>query len=195
MALSRLSDLGAKPSLVLALHEEFHRTLLAMSARQDADLSENRSLGDYEQVAGAKAGSLFRLGCRAGALIAGAPVDVAARYGDFGYNLGVVVQMWNDLQGLAGLRGKGDAGQQRALPILAELAAEEIVAGPRPDEGQVGSLYTLVRIQVFHRRATEALARCPNAGRLSLFLDAYGTSHLVEKGQQAMSQQGEENGR
>ncbi|MCL7455474.1 MAG: polyprenyl synthetase family protein [Anaerolineae bacterium] len=195
LALSRLSDLKLEPSLVLALHEEFHRTLFDMSAGQDADLRDDRSLHDYEQIAGAKSGSLFRLGCRAGALVAGAPVDVAGRYGDFGYNLGVVAQMWNDLQGLAGLRGKGDAGQQRALPTLAQQAAEEMAAGPSPEAGQVGSLYTLVRIQVFHRRATEALARCPEPGRLSLFLDAYGMRHLVEKAQQTTSQQGEENAR
>jgi geranylgeranyl pyrophosphate synthase len=193
--LSHLSDLGAEPSLVLALHEEFHRTLFDMSAGQDADLREDQSLNDYEQVAGAKSGSLFRLGCRAGAMVAGAPRDVAGRYGDFGYSLGVVVQMWNDLQGLAGVRGKGDAQQQRALPILAEQAAEEMAAGSWPAEGQVGAVYTLVRIQVFHRRATEALARCPEQGRLSLFLDAYGMRHLVDKVQQTTSQQGEENAR
>lgn len=185
LALSRLSDLGAEPSLVLNLHEEFHRTLLEMSAGQDADLREGLSLNDYEQVAGAKSGSLFRLGCRAGALVAGAPPDVIAQYGDFGYNLGIVAQMWNDLEGLAGVRGKGDAGQQRSLPIVTTQTMERMEPGSSPEKGPVGSLYTLVRLQTFHQRAAEALARCPEEGRLALFLDSYSTRRLVEKTQQA----------
>ena len=184
LALSRLSDLGARPLLVLSLHEEFHRTLLEMSAGQDADLSDDLTLHDYEQVAGAKSGSLFRLGCRAGATVAGAPPSVIAQYGDFGYNLGIVAQMWNDLEGVAGLQGKGDAGQQRSLPILTTQIVEKMSPGSSPEEGQVGPLYTLVRLQIFHQRATEALARCPEEGRLGLFLDNYSTRRLVERAQQ-----------
>lgn len=190
LALGRLADLGAEPSLVLRLHEEFHRTLLQMCAGQDADLAETLSLDDHERVAGAKSGALFRLGCRAGAMVAGASPDVVARYGDFGYNLGIVAQMWNDLEGLAGVQGKGDAEQQRSLPILAAQAVEERGLGPSPEESQVGPLYALVRLQVYHRRAAEALDRCPGAGRLSLFLDLYTTQHLVEKAQSALLEKG-----
>ena len=185
LALSRLSDLGVEPSLVLNLHEEFHRTLLEMSAGQDADLSNDLTLHDYEQVAGAKSGSLFSLGCRAGAMVAGAPPDVIGQYGNFGYNLGIVAQMWNDLEGLAGLQGKGDANQQRSLPIVTMQTIERMEPGSSPEEAPVGSLYTLVRLQIFHQRATEALARCPEEGRLGLFLDNYSTRRLVEKTQQA----------
>jgi AcrR family transcriptional regulator len=181
LTLSRLSDLGAEPSLVLNLHEEFHQTLLDMSAGQDADLSENLSLKDYEQVAGAKSGSLFRLGCRTGAMIAGAAPDVVARYGDYGYNLGIVAQMWNDLEGLSGLQGKGDAGQRRSLPILTTQAVEGMQPSTSPEEEQVGPLYTLVQLQIFHQRTTESLDLCPEKGRLGLFLDSYSTRHLVEK--------------
>jgi geranylgeranyl pyrophosphate synthase len=193
LTLGSLVDLGAEPSLVLSLHEEFHRTLLDMSAGQDADLSEELSLDDYEQVAGAKSGSLFRLGCRAGAMVAGAPPQVVARYGDFGYNLGVVGQMWNDLQGLAGMQGKGDLEQKRSLPILAMQAAEGMQPDPSLEEGQVGPLYALVRLQVFHQRAVEALNQCPEAGRLPLFLDAFGTHRLVQRAERAFTHREEGN--
>jgi geranylgeranyl pyrophosphate synthase len=186
LALGRVSNLGVENSQVLSLHEEFDRTLLHMCAGQDADLAEELSLDDHEVVAGAKSGSLFRLGCWAGAVVAGAPPGVAGRYGEFGYNLGIVAQMWNDLEGLAGVRGKGDAEQERSLPILAAQAVEEMASGSSPKDGQVGPLYALVRLQVFHQRAAEALARCPEAGRLPLFLEAYGTRHLVEKAQQTI---------
>jgi geranylgeranyl pyrophosphate synthase len=187
LALGRLADLGVEVSLILSLHEEFHRTLLQMCAGQDADLAEELTLDDYEQVAGAKSGSLFRLGCRAGALVADAPPDVIAQYGEFGYNLGVVAQMWNDLQGLAGVRGKGDSEQERSLPLLAVRAVQKMQPALSGEGGGVGPLYALVRLQVFHQRAVEALARCPEAGRLPLFLESYATRHLAEKAHQTIS--------
>ena len=195
LALSHLSDLGVAPSLVLELHEEFHRTVLEMSAGQDADLGDDLSLNEYEEVVGAKSGSLFRLGCRAGAMVADAPVQVVAQYGDFGYNLGIVAQMWNDLQGLAGVRGKGDVEQQRSLPILAAQAIEEMRPDRVSESRRAGPLYALVRIQIFHGRAAESLARCPEAGRLPLFLDAYGMDYVVETTQKAISRREEDDAR
>jgi len=170
LVLSRIGNLGAEASLILSLHQEFHQTMLLMCAGQEADLTENLSLDDYERVAGAKSGSLFRL-------------DIVTGYGDFAYNLGIVAQMWNDLQGLSGVQGKGGSDQQRSLPILATQAIKEMASGPSPKEEQIGPLYTLVQLQVFHQRAAAALARCPAAGRLSLFLDIYATAPLVERAQ------------
>jgi geranylgeranyl pyrophosphate synthase len=195
LALGRLAGLGVKASLVMSVQEEFHRTLLHMCAGQDADLSDDLSLDDYERVAGAKSGSLFRLGCWAGAIVARASPEVVAHYDDFGYNVGIVAQMWNDLQGTAGLQGKGDSEQLRSLPILAGQAIEEMQSTLSREDGQVGPLYALVRLQVYHRRATEALEQCPKAGRLSLFLDAYSTRHLVEKAQQTVCHQEGDHGR
>jgi hypothetical protein len=195
LVLGCLADLGAEASLILGLHEEFHRTLLRMCAGQDADLAEELTLENYEPVAGAKSGSLFRLGCRVGAMVAGASPAEVTRYGDLGYNLGVVAQMWNDLEGLAGTRGKADADRQRSLPILARQAFEEMRPGPALEGEPVGPLYALVQLQVYHRRAAEALAQCPAAGRLRLYLDAYAPRHLVEKVQQAVSQRQEDHAR
>ena len=189
-ALGRLAELGVEAPLILELHEEFETTLLHMCAGQDADLSDDLPLDDYEQVARAKSGSLFGLGCRAGALVAGASPELAAQYADFGTNLGIVVQMWNDLEGLMGARGKGDAKHQRTLPLVA-LQAFEGAEQPLQDEGQMGALYTLVQLQVFHQRAAEALARCPAPGRLSIFLDGYSTRRLVEGA--GLAPRGEEN--
>ena len=195
LVLSRLGNLGAEASLILSLHQEFHQTMMLMCAGQEADLTENLSLDDYERVAGAKSGSLFRLGCRAGALVAGARLDIVTGYGDFAYNLGIVAQMWNDLQGLSGVQGKGGSDQRRSLPILASQAIKEMASGPSPKEEQIGPLYALVQLQVFHQRAAAALARCPAAGRLSLFLDIYATAPLVERTKKAVTHPGEHHDR
>jgi geranylgeranyl pyrophosphate synthase len=181
LSLSRLADLGMPATTVLNLKREFELSLLQMCEGQDADLGDDLSLGDYEAVAGAKSGSLFRLGCRAGALVAETPAEVVARYGGFGQALGVLVQVWNDFQGLAGLRGKKDTGHRRALPILAALALDQGEYEPHSAEGRAGELYALVQLQRLHQRAAEALAWCPAPGRLSSFLDDYSPGHLVEK--------------
>jgi geranylgeranyl pyrophosphate synthase len=131
------------------------------------------SLSNYADVAGAKTGSLLRLGCRAGAILAGASDETIARYGDFGQNLGILAQAWNDLFGLAGLGGKRDIDHSRTLPILAALALDGPGHEPGSAEGQAGQLYALTQIHSLYRQAGETLARCPAQGHLGLFLDGY----------------------
>lgn len=190
LALSRLDNLGVEAEVILHLQREFHLVLLHMSAGQYADLDDDLSLDDYEAVAGAKSGTLSRLGCRAGAIITGAPAQVICLYGDFGYNLGILDQVWNDLRGAAGVQGKRDADHRRALPHLAAQALDPAAAVPQPAEEQAGQLYTLVQLQAYHQRAAEALAKCPAPGRLPLFLDRYSPHPLIERASQAVSPRG-----
>lgn len=197
LTVTRLADLGVEPALVLALRQEFETTLLQMSAGQHADLANDRSLDDYQAVAGAKSGALFSLGCRTGAVVAGASAETVERYGNFGYILGILVQVWNDVFGLAGLKGKKDAEQQRALPILASKAVDQGLepGGYQPEsiEGQTGQLYAVLQLGILHQRTAEALAKCPTAGSLPLFLDEYDPSRLVEiMGQSHMRHEGDD---
>jgi geranylgeranyl pyrophosphate synthase len=184
LAVAHLAKLGVQPASVLALQWEFELALLRMTEGQHADLSDDLALDDYETVAGAKSGALLRLGCRAGTLVAGASAEIAGCYGEFGYRLGILAQVWNDVRGLAGVLGKKDAEHRRALPILAALAVEPGPGGMEHHSesvrGQVGHLYTLLQLSLCHQRASEALARCPESGRLSCFLDEYDPGRLVE---------------
>jgi len=183
LTVTRLADLGVEPALVLALRQEFETTLLHMSAGQHADLSNDLSLDDYEAVAGAKSGALFRLGCRTGAMVAGASAETVECHGDFGYNLGILVQVWNDVFGMAGLKGKKDAEEQQALPILASKAVGQDLepGGYQPDsiEGQTGQLYAVLQLGILYQRTAEALAKCPAAGSLPRLLAEYDPSRLV----------------
>lgn len=184
LTLSHLVHLGAEPGLVIALQREFEVTLLHMSAGQYADLGDELSLDDYETVAGAKSGALLRLGCRAGAIVAGGSAEIVERYGEFGYNLGILVQVWNDIFGLAGVEGKNDADHQRALPVLAAKAVDQCVERSeyRPDSVgvQTGQLYTVLQLGLLYQRTSEALGRCPAAGSLPRFLDQYDPGRLAE---------------
>jgi hypothetical protein len=120
----------------------------------------------------------LRLGCRAGAMVAGAAAEDVWRYGDFGQALGILAQAWNDVYGITGAGGKRDVEQSRSLPILATSALDPARYEPGSTSGQVGQLYALTQIQLLHGRAAEALARCPAPGRLGLFLDVYSFDRL-----------------
>ena len=181
LSLIRLTDLGTEPAMILSLQKEFSLTLLHMCAGQHADLNDEVSLDTYETVAGAKSGSLLRLGCRAGAMIAGASADAVTCYGDYGHSLGILAQAWNDLHGLAGVGGKKDIGRSSTLPILAALALDRTQYQPHSSEGKAGQLFALTQLQTLHRRAVEALARCPAPGSLTVFLDMYSPNQLFER--------------
>jgi hypothetical protein len=180
LSLTRLADLGIEPAKILNLQKEFSLTVLYMCEGQHADLSDDVSLSDYGETVGAKTGSLLSLGCRAGAMVAEADAETVASYGEFGYELGVLAQVWNDLYGLAGTGGKRDVGHSRTLPILAALAMDGMHYQPDSAEGQAGQLYALAQFQLLHQRAAEALARCPAPGRLATFLDVYSMNHLLQ---------------
>ena len=175
------------PPVVVELQRGFADTLLYMVTGQHADLGDDLDLGDYQAVAEAKTGSLFRLGAWCGAVVAGASAAVAERYGAFGEALGLLIQAWNDLYGLEGVLGKEDVGHQRSLPILAALAMaggdgppDEVLVGSA--EGEGGRLYALVQAELLHQVASDALAFCPAPGRLALFLDSYSTGRLLAGG-------------
>jgi geranylgeranyl pyrophosphate synthase len=186
LTLGRLTEIGPPVPGILDLQREFHLTLLRMCEGQSADLSSGLSVGEYESAAGAKSGALFRLGCQAGAMIAGASPESVAWYGGLGDHLGILIQAWNDLQGMFGKQGKDDVHRQRALPILAALALRTAPYEGESESGQAGLLYSLVKLHVFYQRCVEALARCPEPGDLALFPDSYSPERLRAKLQEAV---------
>ena len=181
-ALSDLPRLGVSASLALALLDDFGRTTLRMSAGQHADLAAQNtvdlSLEQYRAIMAAKSGSFFALACRAGVMLATEDSRRVACCAEFGYNLGMLVQISDDLVGLleSGQRNDLAAGQQ-TLPILYALN----VASPRqrvvlqqlllqaPGDAEaetearqiiiaLGALaYLLVETQAHRRRAEDAL--------------------------------------
>jgi hypothetical protein len=176
----RLQELGNVPdATILKVSDEFSRAALETAAGQDADLSGNLSLEDYPVVAAAKTGAQWGLATRAGALIAGADPEIVDRYGEFGRALGVLFQGWNDLYGLSGIGGKQDREHGRSLAMLAALRMGQDRMLDRSQELLGGQLYTIVQIEMLHRRAAEALDRCPEGGKLGLFLDELAVQKVL----------------
>ncbi len=182
-ALADLPRLGVSASLALALVDDFGYTVLQMCAGQHVDLAVQNtatdlSLEQYWAIAAAKSGDFFALACRAGALLGTEDTHRVARYTEFGYNLGVLLQISDDLTDLwkSGQQNDLTAGQQ-TLPILYALnvasreqrvvlrqllsrAPDDVEAEAKAQQMIINlgaPAYLLVEAQVRHRRAKDAL--------------------------------------
>jgi hypothetical protein len=60
-------------------------------------------------------------------MVARAPAEVVTLYGDFGHSLGILVQMGNDFEGLAGLQGKRDTEQR--LKQRTQILVDRVLYG------------------------------------------------------------------
>jgi len=106
-ALELLSRLGLPPITELALHRAFSRTLLACHQGQALDLSidvtrleQREVLPAVSAVTQLKTGMLCELAAYMGALSAGASQNKAQAIAHFGRELGIGLQMLDDLGGI-----------------------------------------------------------------------------------------------
>ncbi|MFQ6102641.1 MAG: polyprenyl synthetase family protein [Anaerolineae bacterium] len=133
LALAQLAADGDE-RLWHTLHHDFGRTVLQMAGGQHADLSQRntldrsaersrRSLDGYRQIMAAKSGACFALAARAGARCATLDEAQIARFDRFGYHVGILIQIADDLHGFRQPAGEGDlAAGRRTLPTLYALA-------------------------------------------------------------------------
>jgi geranylgeranyl pyrophosphate synthase len=110
-ALELLSRLGLPPITELALHRAFSRTLLACHQGQALDLSvdvtqleQSEVLPTVSAVTRLKTGKLCELAAHMGALAAGASQSKAQAIAHFGRELGIGLQMLDDLGGIVSER-------------------------------------------------------------------------------------------
>jgi geranylgeranyl diphosphate synthase type I len=127
LLLLRPARWGLPAGRALALSTAFNAASLRICAAQDADLAAgpegDLSLDDYWRIAASKGGEPLSLACRAGAMLGTQPQTQVDIYATFGYHLGVLVQLGDDLRALWTPRGRGDlttAG--RALPVVYALS-------------------------------------------------------------------------
>jgi len=119
MALLRLP-----PALWRTLQEEFNHTILRMAGGQHADLNRHAllDLEEYFQVMAAKSGSFFALAARAGVRCATSDQIQIAKFDQFGYNVGILIQVTDDLADFHKPIGTGSlAAGQHTLPVVYAL--------------------------------------------------------------------------
>jgi len=141
-----LAELGIHRPVVQQLIQDFQQTVLLMASGQHLDLTDMRpSLQAAWAIAEVKSGAFFGLACRSGARLAGAPQQVTDQYGEYGFNLGLIVQIGDDLE---------DIRAGRAVPSLPVAYSMEMALGA--DDSGV-RLYLATKLAQFRARALESL--------------------------------------
>ncbi len=121
-----LAQLGPQRQVVQQLLQDFQHTVLRMASAQHLDLTDSRpSLRAAWTIAEAKSGTFFGLACRSGARLAGAQQPVIDQYGEYGFNLGLIVQIGDDLE---------DIQAGRSAPPLPVAYCIEMASGA--DDGR-----------------------------------------------------------
>lgn len=134
LALYRLTDVGVRPDLAVALAADYARMTVEIVRGQVQDLAfEGRADVTPEAYLGmisGKTSAIVRYAAGAGARIAGADAVGAERFGHFGLALGLGFQIQDDLLGIWGAEaetGKAAADdirrRKQSLPILLLRAA------------------------------------------------------------------------
>jgi len=81
--------------------DDFNQSFLLMCEGQHKDLLQKEpTLDQYWEIAGAKSGTFFSLACRSGARIATDDTIRIEAFSKFGYHLGVLIQILDDLEDL-----------------------------------------------------------------------------------------------
>ena len=122
LLLLSLHDKKDLQSLASQISADFYNTILIMTSAQHHDLiHEHLTLKEWWQVAEAKSGSFFSLACRCGARLGIDDPEKIQGYSDFGFHLGVMLQILDDiedLQPLFSLQGENfPANVQKSLAM------------------------------------------------------------------------------
>jgi geranylgeranyl pyrophosphate synthase len=97
--LSELFQKKIKRDVVMKVIQSFNRHLLLMCNGQHFDLTiKAKTLDDYWKIAKHKSGGFFGLVCEAGTLLGTQSDDLLSLYHLFGYHLGMLIQILDDLE-------------------------------------------------------------------------------------------------
>lgn len=114
------------------IQQRFYQTILTMCAGQHRALMQSElTLDQCWRLASDRSGGFFAVASWLGARAAIADLDQLAHFNEFGYQLGMLVQIGNDLGGLRGDDGKPSdlaAGGRWTLPVayaMSVLSGEE----------------------------------------------------------------------
>jgi geranylgeranyl pyrophosphate synthase len=92
---------------------DFYKNLLVMCSGQHLDLTHREpSLEQCWEIAAAKSGIFFALACRCGARLSTGDSSRVDAFGRFGYHLGILLQVFDDLEELSMLQEAQLPGNQ-----------------------------------------------------------------------------------
>jgi geranylgeranyl diphosphate synthase type I len=179
----RLIELGVSSSATLQVKNLLDQACLQLTIGQhhdiDFEVRENVQVAEYMEMIAGKTGALLDAACAIGALIGGATSDLIELYSEFGRNVGLAFQMYDDLLGIWGdteATGKpaGDdiSSRKKTLPILFGIASSdqvrELWEGTLSSDDQIGVMilaledagaktHVIDQADIFTQRALSAL--------------------------------------
>lgn len=182
LALNRLERVLENTRSASAIREEMLRKFLEMCSGQHFDINQpDPTLESYWQIARAKSGAFFGMACWAGARLATEETDRLQGLLEFGLNLGLLIQMLDDLMEFrdlgTGFSGKTDLGRSLPVAYVREVGSQPVVEQldhlladlPRqPDvavqivemiEKNGGVIYLLAELDLKRNLALQALER------------------------------------
>ena len=116
LPLFQLPARGVSPERTIAILDAFERMTIEIVEGQTLDLGfetrEDVTADDYLEMISGKTSAIIRFAAWAGATIAGADPETAARWGDFGLELGLGFQVHDDLLGIWGTQA--ETGKRQA---------------------------------------------------------------------------------
>ncbi|MBN1965418.1 MAG: polyprenyl synthetase family protein [Anaerolineae bacterium] len=133
LALWQLPERGVPALRVLEAARLFEQMCLELTRGQHLDMQferrEHISTDEYLDMIAGKSAALIAASARIGAVVGGAAEDEAARFADFGFNLGMAFQIRDDILGIWGdpaVTGKSAAtdieSRKKTLPVLYSLS-------------------------------------------------------------------------
>lgn len=184
--LDRMLEQDVPLPVIHSIRSELSQVLIQACSGQHQDLVEmsqvHFGLDDYWQVIEAKTGAPFGWACWAGAMVGNGNTEQTASCQVYGFNLGVLIQLFDDWAGLGVYRGTSDlALHKKTLPVLYALSVlparqRESLAVLLAEAGQYPALaeearteivrlgglqYTLIEAEIRRQRAWKALASLP----------------------------------
>jgi len=166
-ALAGLVDLCHDPSLVSAVQRIYATAGIRACAGQQQDLDGSAQDEDqYLGMVARKTGSLTQGICRAAATLATSDQTVIDRYAELGLNLGIAMQIANDVAAIATEEDRNDLmGGKKELSLLFALAS-----APAEQRGWLEALL---------ERARASKIDPPDLDRLRGMLQATGAFHYA----------------
>lgn len=139
LALTRLLQSPFHPQKIREIIYNFYRDFLDMGNGQHIGfVREGLSINQYWQMASAKSGIFFGLACQAGAQLAIEDKNKLECFKQYGYHLGLLVQVFDDLEELERLKeGELITNPEEFMKSLAVVYALEVL--PRKMKAQFES--------------------------------------------------------
>jgi geranylgeranyl pyrophosphate synthase len=141
MSFDVLAQASLAPDLVHSIISTFTDAFLHVAYGQDRDLiGDTRSIEAYWATVAEKVAYAYATACTAGAMIATDNRDLIRACGDFGFHLGFVIQVVNDMESIWSPDGETDLKQGKVtLPLLYGLTSDhsqhsELVSLVKADE-------------------------------------------------------------